>query len=462
MKNKLILHYFVSFILAGSIIFITNIVFMWVNISGQGELYNYKPKNIIKPFEEYIYLSNNDKINVSSKGLELLDNEKVGLQILDKNNKEVFSYKKPSTAPLYYSNVSLIDMYNNGEETLFLEEKIIENETYTYLLFFDANKINRVSYSYNVTLVKKAHHFFILIGINIILILIMSFLFTIRITKPINRIIEKIANLSKGNYYKNSINKGIYVEVEDKLNQLSQRLSNNETERKKLEEMREEWISNITHDIKTPLTSIIGNAEIISDVEYEIDDEKRVKYSNTIINKSEYIKTLVEDLNLSTRLKNNTIILKKKKVNIVSLVRHILIDIINDEKYNYDNIGFNYSDEEIYIEIDEQLMKRVIINLITNAFVHNGKDVKINIVLEKLNNNKVQISIEDNGKGVSEEELKYIFRRYYRGTDTKKKTEGSGLGMAIAHDIIKAHKGNIKATGKLGQGLKIDITLCDK
>ena len=459
MKKKLITHYFISFILACSVIFIINILFMWTNIYNQGAFYNYDPKEIIEPFEKYIYVNEDNKILVSKDGIELLQKENLGLQILDESNNEVFSYKKPTKAPINYSNVALIDMYNSISETLFLEEKELDNTTYTYLLFFDADKINRVTYSYDVGLIKEAHHFLILIGINIVIILIMSILFTVKITKPINRIVEKIEKLSKGNYNRNTINQGIYFEVEDRLNQLSERLDNNESERNKLEDMREEWISNITHDIKTPLTSIIGNAEIMSDTEYEIEDEKRVKYCNTIIKKSEYIKTLVEDLNLSTRLKNNTIVLKKKKVNIVSLVRHILIDIINDEKYNYDNIGFNYSNEEIFIEIDEQLVKRVIINLITNAFVHNGKDVKINIKLEKMDKDKVQIIIEDNGKGVSEVELKYIFRRYYRGTDTKKKTEGSGLGMAIAHDIIKVHNGNIKATSEVGEGLKINITL---
>ncbi|MGL5311634.1 MAG: sensor histidine kinase [Peptostreptococcaceae bacterium] len=459
MKRNLTLHYFLSFIVACSVIFVVNIVFMKTNIYNQGVLFNYNPEEYISEFKDYIHSPEYDKVIVSDEGIKLLKEDNAGLQILDENNTEVFSYNKPNSAPEHYSNVSLIDMYTNEKETLFLEEKVLNNNTYTYLLFLDPEKVNRVTYSYDVGLLMHAHHFPVLISINIILILLMSFLFTRRITKPINRIIDKIVNLSNGDYSKSNIKKGIYYQLETCLNQLSDRLRNNERERKKLEVMREEWISNITHDIKTPLTSIIGNAEIMSDTNYEIPDDKRSKYCNTIIKKSEYIKTLVEDLNLSTRLKSDTLVLNKKKVNIVSLIRNILIDIINDEKYNHDNISFTYSDEEILLEIDEQLMKRVIINLITNAFVHNSKDVKVNININKQSNGQVNIYIEDNGEGVSEEDLSSIFKRYYRGTNTRKKTEGSGLGMAIAHDIILVHAGEIEAISKLGEGLRINIII---
>ena len=85
------------------------------------------------------------------------------------------------------------------------------------------------------------------------------------------------------------------------------------------------------------------------------------------------------------------------------------------------HIGFNYSDEEIMLELDEGLIKRVFINIITNAFIHNSNDVKVKIDIQKLDSGNVYISIEDNGKGVSEDELNNIFKRYYRGTNTSKK-----------------------------------------
>lgn len=459
MKGKLIIHYAISFILACLVILFINIAFMGFNIYKEGALYNYHPEEMIASFKNYIYLSEDNRVLVNDDGINKLEESNMGLQILNENNEEVFQYNKPNIALFHYSNSSLVDMYANGEETLFLDEKIIDDTTYTYLLFLDSNKVKRITYSYDVRLIEKAHKFLLLIIINIIFIFIISFLYTLKITRPINRIVNKILDLSNGNYSRSKVRKGSYYEVEKCLNQLSDRLYNNEKEREKLEEMREEWISNISHDIKTPLTSIIGNAEIMADTEYEINDKIREKCCNTIIKKSEYIKTLVEDLNLSTRLKNNTLVLNKRKINIVSLIRHVLIDIINDEKYNDSNISFSYSDEEILVELDENLIKRVVINIIINSFVHNSNDVKIQINIQKVNNSDVNISIIDDGKGVCEEDLNNIFKRYYRGTNTNKKIEGSGLGMAIAHDIVKAHEGNINATSKLGEGLRIAIKL---
>ena len=457
MKRKLMIYYSISFILACLVILSINIAFIRSNIYKEGALYDYNPEKITSVFNDYIYSSEDNKVLVTDDGIKFLESNNIGLQILNKENQEIFQYNKPNMALSYYSNLSLINMYKNKEKTLFLGEKTLNGIDYTYLLFLDSSKVKRVTYAYDVELVEKAHKFPTLIIINIVLLLIISSLYTLVITKPINRIIDRILDLYNHNYSIKKINQGIYYKVESCLNQLSDRLSSSDNEREELENMREEWISNISHDIKTPLTSIIGNAEILGDTEYEINDEIRKKCCNTIINKSEYIKSLVEDLNLSTRLKCNTLVLNKKKINIVSFIRHILIDIINDEKYDDSNISFNYSDEDIVLELDEQLIKRVFINLIINAFVHNDSDVAIKIDIQKVDNNNVYISIEDNGRGIEKDELNNIFKRYYRGTNTIKKVEGSGLGMAIAHDIIKAHGADIKAISKLGYGLKIDI-----
>lgn len=459
MKSKVILHYFVSFIAACLIIFIVNVVFMITNIYNEGALYNYHPEKIINKIGDNIYLTDDQKIILNEDGIEFLEEKQAGIQILDRNNNEIYSYNKPKIALNNYSTKNIIDTFISEENTVFVEEKEVEGNSYTYLVFFSSNIIKRVTYTYDATLIQKAHKFPILIAINIIIIFIISFLYAFKITKPITRVIEKIEALRSNDYSIKRIDNGIYCEVEECLNELAVRLDSNEKEREMLEEMKEEWISNISHDIKTPLTSIIGNTEILSDTEYEIDDEIRVKCCNTILNKSEYIKTLVEDLNLSTRLKNNTLILNKKEINIVSLIRHVIINIINDEKYNYKNINFNYSEENIILQLDEKLMKRVFVNLILNAFIHNDNNVMINIDIKRVNNNGVNITIADNGKGVSEDELKNIFKRYYRGTNTRKKIEGSGLGMAIAHDIIKAHEGEITIESKIDEGFKIEILL---
>lgn len=220
--------------------------------------------------------------------------------------------------------------------------------------------------------------------------------------------------------------------------------------------MRNEWIANISHDIKTPLASIKGYAELMSSG-YDIEIDEVSQYAEIIDSKANYIKELVDDLNLTMKLKDGYSNISREEKNIVSLVRGCIIDILNNPKYNNVYIDFNSKEDNIVLKIDELLMKRVINNLLYNSIIHNNEDVsiKVNIILDE----KTHIIIEDNGKGISEEDLKYIFERYYRGTNTGHAHKGSGLGMAISRDIVKAHNGNIKVESNIGSGTKIEIIL---
>lgn len=420
---------------------------------------NYYPSDFINSFKTHIHLGDSNNIYVDSEGLALLNSNDVKLQILDKNNKEVYSYNKPKDYPTEYNNEILINLYTNPDQTMFLFTNYFQGNDYTTLFFFNPNKVERLIFAYNKDQLIKAHNFPLFIAIVIIFILLISCIYLIHITRPIKRLVDRINNLSKGKYSIENVGKGIYSDVRESLNILSNRLYTNELERNKLEEMRKEWISNISHDIKTPLTSIRGNAEIMSVKDYKINDEQRIRYSNIIINKVDYIKNLVEDLNLSSHLKDKNLLLNKKEVNIISLIRHVIIDIMNDDKFNNGSINFTFYENDIKINLDENLIKRVFINLIINSFLHNDYKVNVEVKVERINKSRVKIVIEDDGKGVSKKDLRYIFERYYRGTNTSSQIEGSGLGMAIAHDIIEAHSGAIYAESIQGKGMKLTILL---
>ena len=272
-------------------------------------------------------------------------------------------------------------------------------------------------------------------------------------------IIEGVENLEEGKYDIYYKEKGLYQSVYNKLNKLADTLKSNEAQRNKLDKLKQEWIANISHDIKTPLSSIKGYAELLSDSDYEIDSEEVKDYGLIINQKSEYIKGLVDDLNLTMKLKSSDSVLNKNEENIVRIIKDSIIQILNDPKYSNRDIEFITNKDVIKKQVDANLFKRVINNLVYNALIHNHEDVSIIVSIDYKSENDITIFVKDNGKGISKDDLERIFDRYYRGTNTGETHKGSGLGMAIAKEIIVAHGFDIGITSELGAGTTVFINI---
>ena len=224
---------------------------------------------------------------------------------------------------------------------------------------------------------------------------------------------------------------------------------------KQNEKMREEWIANISHDLKTPLSTIKGYAEILQNSEYETSKEEMSMYASEIHNAEENIHTLIEDLKMSQKLKEGKLVLNKSDNDVVEIL-HTCIKEVDNNMLGNSKVIFN-TKERIIVNCDRELIKRCLQNIICNAFVHN-KDEIILIIDVKEKEKNVEIVIEDNGRGMSETDKAHVFERYYMGTDSKK-TNGTGLGLAIAKEVIEAHNGKIDVTSVLGNGTKFNIVL---
>lgn len=426
------------------------------------EISDFSPENFTREFNKYL-MKDKEKIYIHEEGERILKKENAWIQILDNNGTEIYSYEKPHKIKKHYTPLELIHAYKyslaESKSTIFISQKDFGDKSYSYIIGFPFKKISRnfISYdSYKLAyIIKKA--IYILLIIDIPIVLLFGYLFSRRLTKPLVSIINDVKTLSEGKYNLQRQEKGIYKQIYQNINILSSKLKSNEEERKNLEKMREEWISNISHDIKTPLVSIKGYAEILSNEEYNFTKTEIREYTKIIEDKSNYIRELIDDLNLSTRLKNKAFTLNLKCTNIVPLVRGVVIDILNNPKTKDTNINFSATREVIEKDIDEILIKRVVANLLYNAIVHNDENINIELKIKK--RDRVHILLIDNGRGIKEEELKHIFKRYYRGTNTGPRHKGSGLGMAIAKDIIKAHDGVINIKSQIGIGTEIEIIL---
>lgn len=460
MRVKLMLHYAGSFFIACLLIVVINVFYMRSYVYKEGELYNFNPAPLISEISNGIDNNPNGQLEINQALQASLIKRGIGVQLLDENLMEVLRFNGPVTLEKAYNPVSLVKLYENEDQTAFFETTEIEGKTYTVVMLLDSGVVKRNQYTYDVKQVGTAYNLYWLIGMNLLLLLMLSYIYTHSISRPIYRMIEGILNLSKGIYQNRMPEKGLYVPVDEALNQLANQLELSRLERAMADATREEWISNLSHDIKTPLTSIMGYGELIGDLDYPLTQEERVHYAQILKDKGTYIKTLLADLNLATRLRHQPKTLKFESVNLITEIKESLIDVLDKSHANYSKhtVAFTYTNEVVVTTVDRHLFKRVLLNLVQNSFSHNHEPVTVNVHVDDGDPQWVHLIVEDDGVGVKEEELSRIFTRYYRGTSTLVQSEGSGLGLAIVSEIVQAHGGQITAQKSPRGGLQIQST----
>ena len=312
----------------------------------------------------------------------------------------------------------------NFAKSIILAKKItLENgEQYTLVL----NSVIEPVYSTTKTLQSQ------LICITVIM-LILSFILSLIISKKIARPIENINASAKKLPYEYNLkflDKG-YKEISE----LADTLTYASSELSKVENLRRELIANVSHDLRTPLTMIAGYAEVIRDIPGESTPEN----IQIIIDESKRLTNLVNDILDISKLQNGQTELNKSKFNLTASIKNILkrySKLIEKDGYLID---FEY-DKEVWVFADELKLTQVIYNLINNAITYTGEDKKVTI-RQSVTSQKVKIEIIDTGDGVNQDEIKYIWDRYYKSKSVHKRAKiGTGLGLAIVKNILQLHK----------------------
>lgn len=271
----------------------------------------------------------------------------------------------------------------------------------------------------------------------------------------LSKIKKGIENISQRTYTKLP-EKGIFSEVYGALNKLDMEIRNTDKVQKETQRVRSEWIANITHDLKTPLSPIKGYAELLTS-NTEFDKETIQEYGEIILKNVNHTEKLINDLKLTYQLDSGAMPFHPQKINLVRYVKELVIDIVNDPAFKDRDIVFESKVQDLEISLDTDLFRRAMNNLIINALTHNPQETKVKISIDMNADKEAYIYISDNGKGMSEEEQAELFNRYYRGTNTKEKPDGSGLGLAIAKQIITLHGGVIEVKSKLNAGTQFTI-----
>lgn len=437
---KIFIYFTLTATLISTILLIINFLgFIFVASDPSENIHNKSPQGVLDRISEN-FTENED-------GFLLTDNNIIPSDywciLIDENGNIVWSQNQPDDIPTHYKINDIAKM-----SRWFLNDYPVYVRTEDYGLFVLGQPKNAVG-KYNITysmawfnsLPQRLTYILLL---NICFAAIFAFLFGFKLYKRLNILISGINDLrlEKSVYLKES---GIFKEITHSINITSSVIERKNSVLAQRDNARSNWISGISHDIRTPLSVIMGYSEELSN-NAKLSEESRNK-AETIKTQSIKIKKLIEDLNIISSLEYDMQPSKKTNIRICPLLRRVVTDIINSGLSNNFEINLDLQDEKATVIADESLIERAVFNLINNSITHNENGCIINIS-EHSDNQNIYITISDNGKGVPNEVINNI-------TEIPKSIHG--LGLPMAYRIVRVHGGKFTAVNNNGFTAYIEL-----
>ncbi|WP_256762049.1 sensor histidine kinase KdpD [Cohnella sp. WQ 127256] len=395
------------------------------------------------------------------------------VQLLDAQGSELAAFNKPSGALDRYSVQELPlrtvypDRYGTKLVSLYDQDTSMTWIVSSPLSGMEPGEVPLITPEQQV-LVKSIG---LLLLVALLVFILVSYWFGQQFGSPIVHVLKWLRLLGEGRYEEPVDSSGVprsqnrkgrrkrkyrvYQDVIDSMNSLSQSLHHSEQLREDTERMREEWIAGVSHDLKTPLSSIKGYAHVLDNDSYEWTKEEMRSFAQIIIDKSSYMDELINDLTLTYKLRNGH---GAPSVELVELNEYAALAIeeaANHPMYPEGNIRLIPLDTPVYILVYKPWFQRIVDNLVANALLHNENGTLLTISVQVPEPAHITLTFADNGKGMDEETAARLFERYYRGTDTESLAEGSGLGMAVTKALVEVLGGSIEVVTSIGQGTSL-------
>lgn len=406
------------------------------------EIQNKRNTRIVKYLEE-IYKKNGKWYENS--GIEIMHEAYMSnycLTLKDENNKVIWGMNPNDIAHNLNVNVNM-HVKNEGVYTTSIfqiesKDKIvgyIEIGQYAPVLLSEEDVNFKVSINKSII---------ISVVLSILITILISLFISKQFSTPLRQVSKVSVHLSKGNYNERSQDKSTIVELEDlrnSINTLGEKLQHQDLLRKRL-------VSDISHEVRTPLNILQNNLEAMIDGIFPADNERLTNLNDEVIRFGK----LVDNLNALKEVEADALILDMEKISL----KDILSSVVKDFELISENKNLNMTFEcinnkQCNILGDSDKIKQVIINLLSNAIKFTQEQGQINITLKEVDE-KVMLKVEDTGIGIKEEDLPYIFERLYRGDKSRHEIKGSGIGLTIVKNILTLHKADIEVKSKEGKG----------
>ncbi|HBF2564613.1 HAMP domain-containing histidine kinase [Clostridioides difficile] len=394
------------------------------------------------------------KFILDDSSKEVLHKNKIWAMLIDNNGDRVWGFDLPKEIPSHYT---LTDVAKFSR--FFLKDYPVyvwEHPNGILVTGYPKDKYTKFNLTYTI---KEIEQFpMLIIGmflVNAIVTFLIALFIGLKMVKSIKPIITGIKLMSKGEPVLLQ-EKGILSDISKSINTVSKELQMKDEKLRKKEEARSNWIAGISHDIRTPLSMIIGYAgELEESSSLSNREQEQV---SIICNQGVKIRELVNDLNLVSKLEYNMQALNCDKIRVSAFLRELISEFINNNLDNDFYVELDILNEDIIIDADKKLLKRAISNLIQNSITHNQQGCIIRVT-SKSDLDFCYIIVEDDGKGMSQEKINSLLKSQNGLSEAYTKGQNHGLGILIVAGIINAHRGKLDIMSIDSQGLKTILKL---
>lgn len=355
-------------------------------------------------------------------------------------NKEIFITDLNGTVVFQRSSTCITSFDINQIKENTAKKYYYENQ----IAYYNIRKIDDDRYLIITSLLDKSDNKKIFV-LGIVIFLIMFFTLTYGRIRYLKNIIKGLLSISNGNLdYKIKIKGRDEISLlAENINDMTEKLKVSKEREKEEEKNKNMLIVSVSHDLRTPLTSVIGYIKLLQS-EYKNNDEIK-KYINIIDKKAVRLEQLINDLFEYTKISAFDMKIERQNVYINEFMRQILegiMPLLSDKNLK---LSFKTLDEDLIVRIDPMNFMRVFENIITNAIRYSDENSTIQVLIEK-DRDKIIISFQNRGCGIKKDEEEKIFEMFYRSDKSRNiNTGGAGIGLAIAKRIVELHEGKIYA-----------------
>ncbi|MEQ2527429.1 ATP-binding protein [Bacillaceae bacterium CLA-AA-H227] len=291
-------------------------------------------------------------------------------------------------------------------------------------------------------------HFLLASWVSVFFTVIIIIFLSKGITKPLLKMKEATYQISKGDF-----SVSLPITSKDELGDLANSIETLATELSYLKEQRNEFLASISHELRTPLTYIKGYTDIVS--KRNLNDEERSKYLNIIKEETDRLASLIKELFDLAQMDQNTFVIEKERIQLSPFLERLKEKLTPAFKQKFEL----KCEPNVEAIADPVKLEQILVNLLDNARKYSAEDSTVKLEAWK-NRYSTHIVVADNGKGIPEKDLPYIFNRFYRVDKSRTRAlGGTGLGLAIVQELVHAHGGDIKVTSIEHHGTKFEIIL---